>query len=603
MIRQMVRSAALFAAGALLAGGAWGQSPVLRQATSDVALLATEYFGEARVVQASNMSDQTSTATVTERRPYVALNLTGAAVTVGNQAEITFQLSGATFDQAASPTNLDRRGVNCADPIGTDIEASVANGGERGSTSVTYSVEVKDTGGVTALAVDTAICFWLPDLSVTLATVSAPGATPAERGVNVTASIKPTTATGTPFPGKISGPAAMDIDTDESGAVDGTEVGNAPNTDLTVFKATPALVTSLGMGDTVYVNIADRTKIAADGGGTPDPSVTGPNAMLGLRVGTLTLSLSQENIWMLNGSGFLSKTQLDSSLSGQVDLTVGGRYQSGDALVVGSGPTALKGVINGMIAEVSVPMEPTTGMPIVYVPGGVDNLKPGKFMAGGAYLFNDRRNANAALTSMSEGEIKYAGLEVEGYAYGVVRSAENGGMDTSYVRVTCEAAMDCHIFADCAGQDGTEYFGGPVVVEAGTTGVVTSDQIGTALGGGWAKGRGHCDLHSSGQLSVQHMIRSHDLLINSSVVVGRGLDESRDARIAVIDQVVDNICESVVGHYGREGDLDGGDDNPATLTDNISAHDATPCKNVLARVIADTVDTNSMGTDDTANGL
>ena len=234
------------------------------------------------------------------------------------------------------------------------------------------------------------------------------------------------------------------------------------------------------------------------------------------------------------------------------------------------------------------------------MPGGVDVLKPGAFIAGAAYLFNDRRNANTPILPMSQGEIKYAGVEVEGYAYGVVKG---GGSDTSYVRVTCEHTMDCLVFGDCAGADGTEYFSAAPPIPAGETVAWSSDEIAAVLGGGWTEGRGRCDLHSTGQLSVQHMVRSGHTLVNNSTVVGRGLDESRDDRLATIDMVVDNICESVVGHYGRMGDADGPDDNAATLTDNISAHDATPCKNALARAIADNVDTNSMGTDDTANGF
>ena len=176
---------------------------------------------------------------------------------------------------------------------------------------------------------------------------------------------------------------------------------------------------------------------------------------MGLSVGTLSVGVSQMDIFELDGSGLLPKDRVDGSLSGQIDLTVGGRFQSGDRLVVGSGPTALSGDIEGMTASITVQTAVIASMPIAYVPGGVDVLKPGMFMAGAAYLFNDRRNANAPIPSMSQGEIKYAGVEVEGYAYGVVKG---GGMESSSLRVTCEHTMDCLVFGDCAGADGTEYF-------------------------------------------------------------------------------------------------------------------------------------------------
>ena len=588
MIRQTMRSAALALVGLLLANVAWGQDPVLRQSSSAAQMVAAEYFGgEARMVQVSNMDIDQPVTPNGQQRPYVELNLTGAAVTDGNTADITFTLAGATFDQPASPNLLDQRAAGC--PSGTGaaapgaiIEATVREGGERGDSSVTYRVEVTDTEG-TAFAIDQSLCFWIPDLSVTLATVSAPGAMPAVRGVNVTATaIKPVATTGTPFPSRISGPATGD--TTEGGA------GSAPNTDVRILQATPALTASLGMGDTAYVAITDRTKIAM--GGRPDPSASDPtSAMMGLNVGMLSVGVSQLNIWELDGSGYLPKDAVDGSLSGQIDLSVAGRFQSGDRVVVGSGPTALMADINGMMAEVSVQTAVIAGMSIVYVPGGVDALKPGTFTAAGAYLFNDRRNANGPI-GMSQGEIKYAGIDVEGYAYGVVRG---GGMDTSFVRVTCETAADCAIFADCTGQDGMEYFEAAPPIPAGATVAWNSDDIEDLMGDGWTAGRGRCDVLSNGELSVQHMVRSGGILVNSSAVVGRSLDLRADRARAQIDMVVDDICASVVGYTARDAHL-GDATNPTTddndATNDVSAADATACKNALAEALPDTVDTN-----------
>ena len=79
--------------------------------------------------------------------------------------------------------------------------------------------------------------------------------------MNVTATtIEPVATTGTAFPSRISG--ATDTDTDMSGTVDGTEVGNAANTDVRILQAAPALTASLGEGSTGYVvDLTDRTKI------------------------------------------------------------------------------------------------------------------------------------------------------------------------------------------------------------------------------------------------------------------------------------------------------------------------------------------------------
>lgn len=556
MIRQTVRSFGLALAGVLLAGVAWGQQdPVLRQVTSAPANIAAEYFGgEARAVLASKFDLDGATAGV--QRPYVGLNVTGTNnITPGNVAEITFTLEGATFAQPATPTNVDQRAAGCGGGVTSNgIKSSVIGGGALGDNSVTFRVEVGGAG--LAAAADpggSAICFWVPDLNVTLATVMA--GPPPVRGVNVTASaIKSTASTGTPFPAAVNGP---DADTDMNSA---TPMVPGPITMKTIFQAMNVLNANLGTGGTGQVNIADRTKIAV--GGTPDPSVTGAGAAMGLSLGMLTVSLSQTPIWKLDGSGTISTDSLDPTLSGQIKVSVGGQFQSGDMVVAGGGPTALKVAPSGGMAELMPPIE-VGSKAIVYVPGGVDVLTPGRFATGAAYLFNDRRNNNAMITPMSTAEIKYLGIEIAGYAYGVVRG---GGMESSYGRVTCEssAAGSCAIFVDCTDQDGMNYFGAAPPIPVGETAVWNSDALAGVLDGGWETGRGRCDIHSNGQVSVQHMVRSGQGLINNSTVVGRGLDEGEEAmrksEIAAVRMVVDNICRSVgdaAGADDRDADTDG----------------------------------------------
>lgn len=551
MIRQTMRSVALAAAGLVLSSVAWGQGSVLRQVTSsDTAMImvASEYFGgEPRSVLLSKFDIVDGTAGL--QRPYVGLNNDGAAITAGNAAEITFTLAGAAFLQAATASNLDRRGENCSGTAGGDVSVSVVSGGARGDESVTFRVEVATGENV---GVDEAICFWVPDLSVGLTTVSGPGVTPAVMGVQVTSSIRTVTTSGTTFPSVINGPNA-DVDMNPA-----TDPVPGPITMKTILEAANAVTTMLGTGDTAYVNVADRTKIVR--GGTRDPSAAAPGGTMGLRVGTLEVGLAAaDTIWKLEGGTFTGtsgtdphpgklQSTLDTTLSGQVKLSIGGRFNSGDKVVVGSGPTALMATPSGGAVEVTVPLTVGATNTIVYVPGGVDNLKPGTFAAGGMRMFNDRRNNNAAVAPMSMGEIRYLGINVEGYAYGVVRSS---GTDSSFVRVTCEASATgtCVVFGDCQDQDGMDYFSNvPVPISVGQTAVWSSDDIAQVLGGGWDSGRGSCDIHSNGELSVQHMVRAGHTLINNSAVVGRDLDE-RDAatksEIAAVKAVVDSICRSV----------------------------------------------------------
>lgn len=545
MIRQTMRSLALAAVGLALAGGAWGQT--LRQSTSAAAMVAHEYFGASagREVLASKF-DVDSTA-ADQQRPYVGLTVTDAAISAGNVADITFTLSGATFSSTVAPANLDRRGANCAGTPESDLSVSVLSGGAKADSSVTFRAEATGELGTTEV-----ICFWVPDLQVTLATVSAPGVMPAVMGVNVTASIATSATTGAAFPGVING-----VNVDPDG--DGTADVPGPVTDRTVFIAARALDTKLAGGGMALVNLADRTKIAS--GGTPDPSAADPSkAMMGLSVGTLTVmpTAGAGSIMKLDGSGAVATSStvggaldtLDASLGGQVMLSVAGPFQEGDKVVFGAGGDARSAAPSGGGAATSVALKITSGMGIVYVPGGTGVLKPSVFAAGAKYSFNSLDNNNALSIMGSTGSISYAGINVEGYAYGVVRGS---GVESSVIRATCEAPSgECSVFLDCTDQDGMNYFGGPETVAAGATARWDSDAIARVIDGGWGMGRGRCDVFSTAPLAVQHMVRTGHGLINNSAVVGRSLDEGTDAAIAALRTVADNICNSVGMNDGTE---------------------------------------------------
>ena len=470
-------------------------------------------------------------------------------------ADITFTLTGATFSQTVSPANLDRRSACTDATLTAGLSIAVASGGARGDSSVTFKVEA------TADFPDTAaLCFWVPNVQATLANLSPPGTPPAMQvmGVAATATIAQGVTNSNPFPARISGPLAGDVDANEDGdALDGAEVGSSPNAGSRIFTGARALITGLGDGGMAMVALTDRTKIIGSTG-TPDPSASDPKtATTGLLVGTLSVATAPTAataIWQLDGGGYVvdADGDLDGSLGGQIMLSVGGPFQDGDKVVFDlPGDSTRSMTPSGGMATTSV--ELASGMtPIVYVPGGTANLRPSKFAAMAKYAFNSLDNNNALPIMASVGSITYQGINVEGYAYGVVKG---GGMDMSYVRATCEAASDaCHVFADCTGQDGTPYFGGPVAIPAGATGVVDSDAIAAALGGGWDAGRGRCDIWSTAPLAVQHMVRSGHVLINSSTVVGRGLDENADDSV---QGVVDRICASV---GSGDGEQDGDDD-------------------------------------------
>ena len=554
MIRQTVRSLALAAVCLSLAGGAWAQ--VLRQSTSTPAVVALEYFGAAggREIQSAGFdvdadpADRTSTV-----RPYVALTVNNGPITTGNVAEITFTLTGATLSQSVSPANLDLRS-SCTDAATqSGLSVSVSGGGAQEDASVTFRTEVTAGGG---LADGQAICFWVPNLQATLANLAPPGSPPS-MGVAVTATIEQGVTNQNAFPGRISGPVGGDVDAnDDEDALDGNEVGSSPNAPGRVFSAMPALLTMLEPGGEALVSLKDRTKISR---GVADPSVKeSAKAPMGLSVGALSIATAPaaaSGIWQLNGTANVvgANGAIDASLGGQVMLSVGGPFQDGDKVVFGKAPSAREVMAEGMMASTALELKPgrTT---IVYVPSGTNLLEPSTFVAMARYAFNSSDNNSALAIKPTSGEVKYDGIEVEGYAYGVVKG---DGMDMSYGRATCEAPSgECEMYVQCTGQDGTPYFGGPMKVGSGQTAVISSDDLAMALGGGWETGRGRCEIFSTAPLAFQHMVRSGHTLVNNSVVVGRGIDENVDDGIQA---VVDRICASVGTGDGQQDGADNGE--------------------------------------------
>ena len=204
------------------------------------------------------------------------------------------------------------------------------------------------------------------------------------------------------------------------------------------------------------------------------------------------------------------------------DVTVTGPFGSGDMVYLGT--KAL--TVAGGVASGSVGIEgllQSKGMKVIYVPGGVDDLKPSTLVAVGMLDFDDGMNASpksgpTATGGVSLGNIVYDGYTSQGYAYGVVRG---GGTDSSHVRIGCTSPSGCNVFLDCTDQAGMSYFGELDMIGGNGTSVSSSDVIADALGGGWSSGRGSCSLVSNAALEVQHMVRAGHMLINNSVVVNK----------------------------------------------------------------------------------
>ena len=534
MIEQAMRSALLLLAGMLLSAGALGQTVTLTQVDDYTVTLAAEYFGgDAREVTFTGNSQAA-----------VRLNFADApgggtgTLDAENTRSITFTLNGATFAASATPNHLS---FHLDGTAAGNIARTVTDGGARGDRSVTYLLEVVTT--FTPAGGNDFLYFSLPNLDVSPVVLN-PNAVPSAqvRGVTVTAALgSDGRSASNPFPDRVLGSGIPG-----AGAALATVV-NA-QADGTVIQLRPSFTASLGTA-TQYVAdvaLASRKAIAAGAGSRVVTMSDGATKTRGLQVGDLSITLSAPGTGETlirtlrtgneanGGTPAISGTTLNASLGGTADVTVSGPFQDGDMVFLGDDQTADTAKAftgSGGTRTANVQIGTFANHPVVYVPGGVADLRPGVFSASLALNFNDARNASGPVPApaggRSSGQIQFQGIETQAYAYGISRA--NDAEITSFIRMTCASATPpatgCDIFINCAGEDGTRYFGeltDAETVSQGATGVYTSGDIANALGGGWSTGGGRCDLLSNGDLEVQHMIRtSGNALHNNSIVIGR----------------------------------------------------------------------------------
>ena len=521
MTERKMRSTLPLLAGLLLSAGAWGQTVTITQGKGGNLTLASEFFGspDGREVLFI-LPDVSDFASAQTSQPYIVLTVGGTgSLGANNSTMITYTLNGATFAASAGGTNL--RFFDGAS-LGTGISVRVVDGGARGDRFVTYEVET--TASIAASGNTKALYFFPPNLQVSPMVLNPAETNPAAqiRGVTVVASIDGSgaTVTSNPFPRGLLGTG-----TDQS---TGAMVVN-PLADGEILRLAPALTASLGLPGEANVDIENR-KALADG---VQVRMSNGQRTRGLKVGELSIRLTPEasaprvlrSLARTNDGG-----NLDPALGGTAEVTVTGPFQTGDMVILGADRTsdsskAFRMAADGGPATVSVPIAAMAAMDLVYVPGGIMDLRPGTFRASLALDFNDDLAADGVVGT-SSGTVRYAGVTTQAYAHGVSRADDLEV--TSFLRLTCASvtppATGCNVFLSCNGEDGADYFGdltGAAAISSGATGVYSSGQIASALGGGWRQGAGRCDLLSNGSLEVQHMLRTSGLTLhNNSVVVG-----------------------------------------------------------------------------------
>ena len=534
MIRHMTRPAALLLSGVLLASGAWGQDTVLRQSATMVSI-ASEYFGvpEGREVGRDvSPGSGAPTVTLTLADDLTDTNTSPTGVTAGNVARVTYTLTGATFSATVNSSALDGVDATASSNNNFEITTEVVAGGARGDGSVTFEVTVDDL-----MDLGDALVFSVPQLQVIPAVLLADPNTGAPKnvGVGVGTELAVRKATGTPFSPSIQDMTDTGkLDAAGKNASDPVLVGSSQVYD-TMGSALnfgwAGVSAASNVVSTALVEVTMRKQIRRLAAPATDPTGDNPaTATPALLVGTLDITASAGAPKDLGGRDAAVDTtgtppELGDKLSGTVDVKVSGPFRSGDAVYLGEKSlTVSGGLATGSISIEGLLQADAPGQKVIYVPGGVDDLKPSTFTASAALSFDDSENASPAAGPWphyaSSGEIRYRGYTPQGYAYGVVKG---GGTDGSFVRITCASPVGCKVFLDCADQSGMEYFGELDAIGGNATAVASSEMIASALGGGWSSGRGSCELVANAPLEVQHMVRAGHVLVNNSVVVNKAI--------------------------------------------------------------------------------
>lgn len=336
MFEQMGRTAALLAVGAAFSSGAWGQA--LTQSVSNVKTIAAEYFGaaEGRVVARRSAANNPTAFTVRVQE---------GAIGAGNEADLTLSLTQATF--------VDR--VSLSSFASSDEHASLKleAGGEAGDSSVTVRVAV--VGGDLE---NGAITFTIPDIRMTPergSEVPISNVFP-RSGALMDASITAVRRTANPFPDVVG-------DSSNSGR-------DAPP--QVIYRVSEVLVfpvARLGQRQDIrYVELMDRKVLAIDAPFfDPEEGMWFGGVSLGAFPGMKALAEEDGRDDDVGVADF----------PGDFVVTATGHFQTGDKAILSSSRLDDSemmrnedGSYSGRIAFEAAPS-------FLYVPGGVEDLRPG----------------------------------------------------------------------------------------------------------------------------------------------------------------------------------------------------------------------------------
>lgn len=404
----------------------------------------------------------------------------GATIDPDNAASITFTLANAKFGSIVSLNDLT------IDGDGSAIMSHVS-GGAIGDNAVTFSVVVQNQ-----LEEGDRLTFSVGDLTAVTALVNI------EETVTITTTIVVDTISGTE-----SWPTNIILDDVDQDEIATTALG----LDLPEFQT---------QGENGDVDLDDRTVLIAGTLIDHDNDINTDDVaalLLGGLIAPVHSPFPPVNALLVDFN------YISGPANGVWDVVITGTFNAGDIVCIGVPCDETLTIVNTGVATGSIALSKTETS-FYYIPGGDSDLTPTDFLLTGNVNFDEDTYVVLYGAQYAASSIGYAGIDSDGWSLGIPSSKS---ADMTFIRVTNETDSDVLIFGQGYGQDGADLGFVELVTLAGReTGILTSADLETAFGT-W-EGRARIDFQSTGNISVQTMIRSGGILNNMTGSAGMGHD-------------------------------------------------------------------------------
>lgn len=447
-----------------------GALAAVSQTSANSVTYATELFGTG------------ASATVLTNGADITLT-TDAAIDAGEAADITFTLTNATFGQAVTLGDVTVNGAAGGDVNGA-ATVTLKSGGAVGDSSVTINVDVtaafdaNDTVSLNVAAIQEAAAL----------------ATAATKVTAVATITQTATGGGNAFP---------------------STIGNATagTTDLVATSADEVALT-VNDGTDAEVDVDNRSDIT-----TNAVAITDGTAILdGVAVAAAT--------YALNGAGVNAANGVFANVAGDtIELSLSGTLNTGDQVFIDlDGDAAIDAgesfTVDAAANSATLSLDATGTLPaadtVYYVANGTDTLAPATFTLTATSAFAEATYATES--DNGSASTSYSGLSADGWALAVPPSTSS---DVANIRVTNETGATVSLFAQGYATDGSDLgFQEIGTISANETKRFTSSDL-EAIFGTWT-GRARFDFSSSGNISVQSLVRSGGILNNMSATTIQG---------------------------------------------------------------------------------